>query len=91
MTDYEKLVLLLNGRFREIKFSRIKKLENGTFHLVDRTGQLWVRFNGDQAQISFQKDFLTIFDEFDIYSETSNMIWIPGKFEASSPQMLDGE
>lgn len=68
MTDYEKLVPLLNGVFKEIKFTEIKRLDNGTFHLVDKTSEMWIRIVEDKAQVSFVEDFSTVFQEFDLAS-----------------------
>lgn len=66
MTDYEKLVILLNGMFEEIEFTRIKKMGDGLFHLVDRTAEMWVRISGNRAQISFSKEFDQVFEEIEI-------------------------
>ncbi|MBO1097664.1 hypothetical protein FQS90_14195 [Enterococcus casseliflavus] len=62
MTDKEKLELLLNSVFSDISFSKIQTLENGSFHLIDRTSEMWIRIEDNVAQIAFREDFEPVFE-----------------------------
>ncbi|MEB5953102.1 hypothetical protein [Enterococcus innesii] len=62
MTDKEKLELLLNSVFSDISFSKIQTLENGSFRLIDRTSEMWIRIEDNVAQIAFREDFQPVFE-----------------------------
>lgn len=62
MTDREKLEKLLSTVFSDIQFSKIQLLENGSFHLIDRTSEMWIRIEDNIAQISFREDFTPVFE-----------------------------
>lgn len=62
MTDSEKLELLLNSVFSDISFSNIQTLENGNFHLIDRTSEMWIRIEDNVAEIAFREDFEPVFE-----------------------------
>ncbi|MDB1688299.1 hypothetical protein [Enterococcus casseliflavus] len=62
MTDREKLEKMLSSIFSDIKFSEIQCLENGSFHLIDRTSEMWIRIEDNIAQISFCEEFEPVFE-----------------------------
>lgn len=62
MTDREKLEKLLSTVFSDIQFSKIQLLENGSFHLIDRTSEMWIRIEDNVAQIAFREDFEPVFE-----------------------------
>ena len=68
MADYEKLAPLLNEVFKEVEFTKINRLDDDTFHLVDKTSEMWIRIVEDKAQVSFVEDFSTVFQAFDLAS-----------------------
>lgn len=51
MTDHEKIVKLLNEKFSAMDFSKTERLEDGIWHLVDATGEMFVQFEGNVAKI----------------------------------------
>ncbi|SFE52599.1 hypothetical protein SAMN04487887_1155 [Enterococcus casseliflavus] len=51
MTDHEKIVKLLNEKFSAMDFSKTERLEDGIWHLVDATGEMFVHFEGNVAKI----------------------------------------
>nr|WP_216682997.1 hypothetical protein [Enterococcus innesii] len=51
MTDHEKIVKLLNEKFSAMDFTKTERLEDGIWHLVDKTGEMFVHFEGNVAKI----------------------------------------
>ncbi|MBJ0457534.1 hypothetical protein ITX49_17135 [Enterococcus casseliflavus] len=51
MTDHEKIVKLLNEKFSAMDFTKTERLEDGIWHLVDKTGEMFVQFDGNTAEI----------------------------------------
>ena len=57
MTDYEKLVKLLNEKFNEMNFSKTERLEDNASHLVDKTGEMFAHFRRKYSRNSFGSKF----------------------------------
>ena len=51
MTDHEKIAKLLNKKFSAMDFTKIERLEDGMWHLVDKTEEMFVHFEGNVAKI----------------------------------------
>lgn len=66
MNYNDKLVKLLTGRFSDIRFTKMNRMKDNQWRLVDHTGIMFVRFQDNIAQISFSEDFKEIFEEIEI-------------------------
>lgn len=47
----KELIGFLNGKFSAMDFSKTERLEDGIWHLVDATGEMFVHFEGNVAKI----------------------------------------
>jgi hypothetical protein len=71
LTDHEKIVKLLNEKFNAMDFSKTERLEDGIWHLVDATGEMFVHFEGNVAKIRSVVDSIECEKSIDLFDNQS--------------------
>lgn len=71
MTDHEKIVKLLNEKFSAMDFTKTERLEDGIWHLVDKTGEMFVHFEGNVAKIRSVVDSIEHEKSIDLFNNQS--------------------